>query len=105
MRYYATDEKYRGFRVYDAETGEELRGVYWFDDETWEYEQSVHFIAADGTICYLTDPERPGELQSEIKQGGIVVRRPPPDPTQEDAIKVTPSELVEYNLSYRPDDE
>ena len=105
MRRYAGDKENRTLRVYDAETGKELRGVLWFDDETWEYEQSTHFVGEDGTIFYFRDPENPDRLMTEVKQGGIEVRRPLPVPTQEDAIKVTPSELVEYNLSYRPDDE
>ena len=95
-----------GLRAYDAETGEMVHGVQWWDDETGEYEQSVHLVSEDGLVMYFADPERPGKTVSVLKQGGIVVRKPLPQPTQEDALKATPGgEPVEYNLSYRPDDE
>ena len=90
MRRYAKDNK--GLRVYSAETGEEIPRVRWFDDETWEYEQTVHLVGEDGTIFYFTDAERPGELLGVIKQGGIEVRKAP---AQDDQFKVTPAEIVE----------
>ena len=76
MRHDATSPDYKGCLVYDAETGERIHGVQWFDDETWEWEQSVHLVGEDGLVMYIPDPERPGKLLSEMKQGGIVVRKP-----------------------------
>ena len=74
MKRYAAENK--DLRVYDAETGEMLHGIQWFDDETLEYEQSVHFMTEDRTtVFYFNDPDNPERLLSEVRQGGIIVKR------------------------------
>ena len=74
MKRYAKDNP--GFRAYDAETGEMVHGVQWWDDETGEYEQSLYLLGNDGTVFYFKDLDKPGQLVSEVHQGGIVVRKP-----------------------------
>ena len=76
MRRYYDDPKYEGCLVYDADTGERIHGVRWFDDETWEWEQSVHLVGEDGLVMYIPDENNPGGLLSVMRQGGIVVRKP-----------------------------
>lgn len=63
-------------RIYDLETGEQVRGVTWFDDETGEHGVALR----DEGGKYLFDGV--GGLVTETRRGGIVVRSEA-DPTFE----------------------